>query len=395
LSKPQGVRSLHQKEHLRELDGLRGLAALVVVLAHYESLFGALTATSGQYRDKTFIWSMVDRLCNGNLAVCTFFVLSGLVLTFPLRRSQSLGFLQVSAIKRYFRLAPPIFASLAVVAALVSSVGYWNSQASAAIGGHDWLGAPGELIRWKKLLWQGVIGVFGGDSSYNGVLWTMSYELWCSIFLFGWVSIFWPVRNYGTTVLLVGLLLMLSLGEPGIYASLFLVGSLFNRSAAKEILVQNSWWAVLLVPVIFLGTERPWSPFTSMIQHSIGWEQVPISTIFHAIAAVGLVFVVLKVQSISRLLRCRLFQALGTISFALYLVHLPVLKTIGSRLVYMLASVGLPQVGAGVGYLVSILLSLALAAMLTFAVDRPAMRVASLVGKKSLGALGRKVPEGD
>ena len=68
------------------LDGIRGLAAFIVVISHYIQVFypAALNGNQQQAHFKWDIWyghSPINLFYNGQLAVCLFFVLSGYVLS--------------------------------------------------------------------------------------------------------------------------------------------------------------------------------------------------------------------------------------------------------------------------------------------------------------------------
>jgi peptidoglycan/LPS O-acetylase OafA/YrhL len=64
------------------LDGIRGLAACIVVISHYIQVFypAALNGRPQQAHSKWDIWyghSPINLFYNGQFAVCLFFVLSG------------------------------------------------------------------------------------------------------------------------------------------------------------------------------------------------------------------------------------------------------------------------------------------------------------------------------
>ena len=96
-------------ERIAAFDGLRGVAAAIVVLFHYLCmLHPALTPKMGE----TVHWLVdtpVHILWNGRFSVAVFFVLSGFVMAAAAdRRRDSLI---ASSITRYLRLALPATAS--------------------------------------------------------------------------------------------------------------------------------------------------------------------------------------------------------------------------------------------------------------------------------------------
>ncbi|MBD2845513.1 acyltransferase family protein [Paenibacillus sp. IB182496] len=83
------MKDLSSNNKLFYLDGLRGLAALVVVISHYIQVFypAALNGKAEQAHFKWDTWygySPVNLFYNGQFAVCLFFALSGYVLNVKL-----------------------------------------------------------------------------------------------------------------------------------------------------------------------------------------------------------------------------------------------------------------------------------------------------------------------
>ncbi|WP_264293866.1 acyltransferase family protein [Diaphorobacter aerolatus] len=76
-------------QRFASLDGLRGVACVVVVICHYLQIY-VPAAFEGKYPDlfgeKWWVNSPLNLLFNGHAAVILFFVLSGFVLSAPFFR---------------------------------------------------------------------------------------------------------------------------------------------------------------------------------------------------------------------------------------------------------------------------------------------------------------------
>jgi peptidoglycan/LPS O-acetylase OafA/YrhL len=90
----KGSQALQRSARVTSLDGLRGLAA-VVVLVHHALLAAPVFAAAyygGSVADRVggmawaFIYTPLHLIWAGTEAVYLFFVLSGVVLTFPILR---------------------------------------------------------------------------------------------------------------------------------------------------------------------------------------------------------------------------------------------------------------------------------------------------------------------
>jgi peptidoglycan/LPS O-acetylase OafA/YrhL len=189
---------LKQPGRLTELDAMRGIAAVSVVLSHaVDSLRvqGALPPFVGAL-DATPLRAMF----NGHIAVIFFFVLSGLVLTRGLILARSPGII-IFAIRRVVRLCVPAAAVLLFSAALYALF----ARESALFSPDDWMVTAGwtripspiEVIRQALL-----IGA-DGDFYLDAVLWSLAQELRLSVFLpiIVYVVMRWD-RNGGTMPLL-------------------------------------------------------------------------------------------------------------------------------------------------------------------------------------------------
>ena len=92
---------------LKFLDGVRGLAALIVVIHHYILAFfpamffgnSKINHFAGEHEYST---SPLQLFYNGSFAVCIFFVLSGFVLSIKYLQTQDNKLLGEYALKRYF-----------------------------------------------------------------------------------------------------------------------------------------------------------------------------------------------------------------------------------------------------------------------------------------------------
>src|SRR5271157_5509248 len=103
-----------EAKRFRFLDGLRGWAAVVVLLHH---VFVDGLPANALMADRN-LWAKVFFL-NGTLAVCVFFVISGFSLSIRyLDRGDGRALARIAS-GRYLRLALPIFAICAITQALL------------------------------------------------------------------------------------------------------------------------------------------------------------------------------------------------------------------------------------------------------------------------------------
>lgn len=153
--------------HLYSLDGLRGLAALWVVISHSVGAWVDIAHPIGALKHG------LDRLPSGHLAVVLFFVLSGFVLFVAHAGGPQVGY-GAYVLRRLFRLYPAALVALGVSLALHLAIapvarpdfGAWVTANSV------YPVEPVMVVRNILLL-----GVTEQDRALDPVLWSLSIEL--------------------------------------------------------------------------------------------------------------------------------------------------------------------------------------------------------------------------
>ncbi|MFB8341320.1 acyltransferase family protein [Brucella cytisi] len=342
-------------ERAHFLDGLRGVAAVAVMLSHVEPLL--VSSVTGNYAPAGITSYLFYVFTSGSLAVAIFFVISGYVLVASFAKNGG-DVLAAGAVKRYFRLTPCIVTSMLLTYFVVNGIGYHALDAAAVMGGHGWLSlqAPGPLS-FGQAISSGFLAPFQGSNPHNGVLWTMNIEFLGSIGLFGFASLFYRSRIYYLCVGGGSLLSIYMLGVYGIHFSLFLFGSLLFKYRNFE---TKSAWIFLIPTGLFLGVLRPWHGTMLALQSWLGYgeaDSFQVQIALNSIGGVLIVFAVVTTKFFHGILSRRIFKYIGDISFSLYLVHLPIFFSIGCFLFVNFTWLGL-HFAAFVGALSTVFVSL-------------------------------------
>jgi len=371
------------------LDGIRGIAALMVVFYHYLLSYypGLFVATPGYSHTSSNIESIlgitpVNIIYNSGFAVCMFFVLSGFVLShkyFTTHKSENPFSL---AIKRYFRLVIPILVSVLISLAILSLNGYSMIQEVVKYTNcsfwlaHLWNVHPSLLQALKEAFFSSIFK--GGTKPYNDVLWTMHPEFLGSLLVFTMLALVGKLRlRYPIYLALILIFysgympaFIIGLGICDYYASkkrapmplplliLFLLIILYTGS--YQILPRNDIWL-------------PLDPLTK------------VNKIFPFLIASILVLVIaINSERFQKILSHKWLAFLGKISFSLYLLHLLVLGSFSCylfRLFYIQFEMDYFS-----SFLCMMVISLALAMIVSYLmykyVDRNAVRFSSYLSKK-------------
>ncbi|MEQ6898469.1 acyltransferase [Microbacterium sp. KR10-403] len=310
-------------KRLNSLDGLRGVAALIVVVHHCFLVSPAFAAAyyGGQTGDsplrQALIYSPLHLVWGGAEAVVVFFVLSGFVLARGIRSSSFDWFAYFPS--RILRLYVPVAGAVAL--------GFLLLLAPHA-GGPDspWLQRDASDYDLGSVLQD--LTLVGGTSGVVSPLWSLRWEVIFSLLL--------PVIAYAARVIpawLFGLICValsaIGAGQESAamqYLPIFGVGvALEGEWGRIERLVgglsrvaRGVLWGGMLPLVVVLLSMRWLLPTT--LDHStlVALAQAPI-----VLGAGLLVVMVAQCAPLSRLFSWRPIAWLGAISFSLYLVHEP------------------------------------------------------------------------
>ncbi|WP_170206094.1 acyltransferase family protein [Klugiella xanthotipulae] len=320
---------------ITSLDGLRGLAALVVVLSHCFWAYGTTvkTVTIGSYTEANpaqwltaytpahLVWLQVQ-------PVLVFFILSGYVLTRPYLRTPRPTYRAYYG-SRFLRLLLPSMIAL-LLAFWVALL--WVHQ----VDGHTdsfWLNqylrqdlSPAALNN---------ILIVTGTPEVLPVLWSLKWEILFSLLL----PLYVLAARLCTHRVVWILAALLTLGMftagtvthslPLAMLPVFFLGSLL---AAREDALRNLATRIprlvqlplVIATVLALGTEWYVRGFTA--------ERIPLWTghVISLVACAALVVAAIAYRPFANFLNTRWMSWLGSRSFSLYLVHFPFVVGVGA-----------------------------------------------------------------
>jgi peptidoglycan/LPS O-acetylase OafA/YrhL len=297
------ARSPTRTEHLHALDGLRGVAALCVLLLHGTELLNL------KYQPPS-----------AGLAVDFFFLLSGYVLAFAYDRkltdhSMSAGRF---AILRIVRLYPMLF--------LGTGLGI-----AVAMLGHS-PASPYLILGSFLLLPVGFISGIPHSQAYpyNNPVWSLFFELIVN-FLYGSRLGRSRIRILLGIVVIsaIGLVLTSGVLQPGSFLQIgFGSPDLFFAGMFR---VSCSFW--LGVAVYRLGLARSITPFPLWLAAGVLLLTLlaPMSGILYSLASVLIIFPILVAGTAAAPMSsssASLCKVSGELSYPLYLLHQPIFRII-------------------------------------------------------------------
>ncbi|KAF6807328.1 acyltransferase [Colletotrichum musicola] len=424
------------------LDGLRGFAAFLVywhhneLWAHEPKIQNRIFENSFGYEGKFHFVAFpgVRHLfTGGHFAVSVFFVISGYVLAAkPLgliqnghhaRMAESVG---SALFRRWLRLYIPVAVTTFVFMSFLHAFDVWvdNIDRSSSWREDVWVwycelknfsfiftSGSSPFFSWNRHLWSIPVEMKGSIIVYTALLafsrCTVNARLWCEAglaFYFMYIADGWYGAMFVTGMLLCDLDLLARKDElPAIFKKL---------EPAKTFIFYH-----LFVASMYLGGVPSYTGDVNNLGQNRGWYYLSLlkpqavfdyKWFYLFWAAALLVASVPRIRWLRAFFETRFCQYLGRISFALYLVHGPVLGVLGDRIYtavgwwkdsekehlahlvdrFLLSKVGPLGLEPAflIPHLVLLPLTLWLAEVVTLFVDEPSVRFAQWLYGKTLSA---------
>lgn len=374
---------------IRYLDGLRGLAAFVVVFHHFIlAFYPALFLGSAEAKihlmpgeEEFFSGSAFNILYSGNFAVCIFFVMSGFVLSHKFFLIKDHEIITESAIKRYVRLVVPVAFSVLCAFVLMNFSLFYNQQV-AGISGSDWLGGFWRFTpNFMEALNQAFVGSFFYNIfDYNVTLWTIAFEFLGAFLVFGFLAVFGKMKNrYLAYILAIAVFFQT-------YYLAFILGMLLSDIMAhKNMLVRRFDKSKLLrtgllLGGLFLGSYPSGRGVGGTIYASMEKSYLADSAVlYHVLGAFLVMIVLLDSRRMQKMFSSRYLLFLGEISFAMYLLHFIILGSFSSFVFLKLVSYVPYATAFWITFILSVVLIFAVSYLVYLFVDKKAVHLSRIM----------------
>jgi peptidoglycan/LPS O-acetylase OafA/YrhL len=341
-----------QNKKETSLEGLRGLASLIVFFAHFLAAFKPVAIFgSDQTSNLGFFYKTpLGLITAGNFAVCLFFIMSGYVLSIKhFTKKTKNSEIQGDALKRYIRLGLPLFATC-FLSFLISRYNFYYNNQVSILTGNDWfrdyfskLENKGYLVFFQEM----ILKLFSKETNYNynPPAWTITTELIGSYLTFGILTI---ARNFRYRFILYIIIFILLSGD---FLQNFILGIAIADARInyidweKEIISNNRLVFYLTINCLFvfslllasfpyyvpqkilISSRSFYNAFIFLDNRDFFGGGITLISSF-------LFFITYRYTIYKAWLETKFMQTLGRYSFMLYLTHFLSLASVTS-LVYI------------------------------------------------------------
>ena len=358
------------KPYYKHLNGLKGMACMLIMLLHYLNLYQELKPRPHSFPPlDIIIASRYSFLLRASFWLYLFFVISGYLLA----RSdiRSIKELFVKSVSRFLRLALPILFASLIIGVLYSIWGFKTEAIQERIN-NPWLGSfYKQEFSFLDFLKAPVDVLIRGNSGVNQPYWVLRDMMFASVFIY----VLSYIKNKTETV-------------PVLFPVVTLIALFASQHCSETIAV------CLFGAVISWNEER--------IRHAPPVVSITAGTLLMLPAAAGytLMFKVLFFSAlvlympllprVNAVFSSKPMQYLGDISFGIYSCHWPVFCSIGLS-VFLRFPVTAPLIlPAAACCLFSVLITLVLAYLFHISFERLSGIVIKALTGRMLRPLFRK-----
>ncbi|EST12766.1 acyltransferase family protein [Sporolactobacillus laevolacticus] len=393
-----------------ELDALRGIASLEVVLSHCLLVYPIFLAIFYHAPLKEN-WQIIllaktplHSLFGGNEAVILFFVLSGFVLSL-LYLKKSPNYIEY-IVRRICRIYLPYIFSIVLSLFLLESFN-WTAKPNLS----EWFNQMWHYVPSVKRAFSYVIMLGIDTQNVNTVTWSLVHEMRIS-FVFPLIMLLVKKYNWKKS-LVIGLAISLSgwqiidkfsnlttgnllftmqnIALTFYYVSFFIMGAILAKYRTSLALIYYKMnifvkWLVVIFAVIFYNLE--WmlpkigylKYYSSFLVESLAKSVIDFSI---TVAVCTLIIFALNSKRLRAILKIKPLLFLGKISYSLYLIH-PIVLLLFVHLLYGL--IPLPLI------LISIpITAISIATIMHRLIEVPSIQLGKLLSRKKINSVGNEI----
>lgn len=378
---------------IKYLEGLRGIAALIVLfshlrltcfITHQQFLYSIIHKLDINVIFKHFIINTLNRFLDGELAVWIFWVLSSYVISILFFKKDEnydkilIGYFS----KRYFRLFIPVFFSIILAYLLLKFGLMYNKDLAIMLGlpySNGWLNSfynfEPNIFRAIKSGIYTTFFSYQADSTYNAVLWTIQNEFLGSLFTF---SIFGIIRHNSRRYILYFIITIILIKLQMLWLAAFVIGHILcdydfsdlnskylNYTKIFENLIHKFKLIIFIFSLIFIIFGIQIMSF------------IRIPDIYHKfVLSIFIVYICLRNEYYKSIFSSKIPFWLGNVSFSLYLIHLSILCSLTSYLILINNTLQ----GKILASLITILVVLIISYFFTKFIDKKSVIYANKIG---------------
>lgn len=333
------------------------------------------------------------RILQRKLYGVRIFLLSGFVQSYRFWQNQNLDALTSSSLRRYIRLTVAPFVSI-LLSYLILKFSLYQYKEVAAITesvknmAYYFQLTPNFFDMLYESFW-GMYFSYSTPTSYNPVLWTMSWELKGSLLTAAFLALFGKVRNR-LPLYIIFIIVSIDTLYPSFIFGVMLSDLLYSKEGKKyhEVLKNQKALALMaLIIGIFLGlytfkADSVFNLYGNMDVELLAQHKINHEKFYHIISSGLLMYAILHLKTLQKILSLKLLTKIGEYSFSVYLIHIQIELSFGAFVFMQFFNRGFDVTTCiFFGSVVALLATVPAVYLLHHFVDMPAGKLAKRVQK--------------
>ena len=299
---------------ITSLEGIRAVACISIFLCHFTGAFIPQIQSM-------LVQTPLNIFFSGNKMVRILFVLSGFVVSYKYFERKNYNSVPVDMMKRYWRLMPSILVVSIIICILMKFGLLYNGQAGQLSGAEEFLSIFNTMNpSWKDCIIEGGwTCLFNGANEYDEPLWIMTYEFFGSILV---LAIIYISQKQPIIRMFIYMVSFVSFRSYYIYFILgMLICEIYESEQVNDYLRNNK----IINNIVFLLTLY----YLSTINLDDANKE---SRILFGVGLILFFETLLNSSLLEKVLGNKLMIEIGGLSYAVYLVHWPIIESFSSVL---------------------------------------------------------------
>lgn len=315
------------------INGLRGIVCIMIFVYFFLRIFyPAIHSGDGDVShsptgfDVSLSQSVFSGFINGDYLTSIFCLLIGLTLSYQIFASEKKESISDVMIKRYFRLALPVFAVSLIIYIMVKHMEYFNIDVSFATRYSLPFGYYEDIENLGQVFMTSFItDWFKGDSTFSAGFWVLKYVLLGSFLTYILGMLSWG-KNKKIIIIYVFAALIYFIIDS--YFLCFVLGTIIAYIIAnfEKPKFSNIIGVIMILLGYFFGgypTAVTPNNIYSSLNHLPEW--ITTYQFYHIIGAGLFVMGIYYLDIISKFFGFGVFRFMGTISYGVYLASVPLI----------------------------------------------------------------------
>lgn len=326
-----------KKERLIWIDGLRGLACILIFTHHFLVSFFP-SSYNGNPDTVRMIYGLDAKWANsplsvlicGNFWVSVFCLVSGLVLAYQIYNATTGEEVCAAFLKRYPRLCFPLVA-VSFVVWIMMQLSMFPCEAVSKLSTSSWIvSSYMTKLPFKQFLNSAFVTTWViSDTSLSPAFWLMATFFRCS-FLAYILSLMTKNRKRAISYVIFLCFTAYFLYMDALLDCAFVMGSAlaYRMVYGKQYKCSKQFGILFVLAGLYLGgypSEAYPTGFYLWLGVNVNQHFAPVWQFFHVMGAFLLVWGIYCLKPLCSLFGTKIFAFLGKISYAVFLIHCPVI----------------------------------------------------------------------